>query len=63
MLRETAEGRIISLRLEGQLPSRYVWGTGERFNRVNQRRGGSNGRVVEKFTQQGDQTYLPIPFS
>ena len=62
VLRETADGRITSLRMEGQLPSRYVWGTGERFNRVNQRRGGSNGRVVEKFTRQGDQTYLPIPF-
>lgn len=62
VLRETAKGRITSLRLEGQLPSRYVWGTGERFDRVNQRVGGSNGRVVEKFTQQGDQTYLPIPF-
>ena len=35
---------------------------GERFDRVNQREGGSNGRVVEKFTRQGDQTYLPMPF-
>lgn len=62
VLRETAKGRITSLRLEGQLPCRYVWGTGERFDRVNQREGGSNGRVVEKFTRQGDQTYLPMPF-
>lgn len=62
VLRETAEGRIAFLRLEGRLPARYVWGTGERFDRVNQREGGSNGRVVEKFTRQGDQTYLPMPF-
>lgn len=62
ILRETASGCIASLRLEGQLPARYVWGMGERFDRVNQREGGSNGRVVEKFTRQGNQTYLPIPF-
>ena len=62
VLRETAESRIAFLRLEGRLPARYVWGTGERFDRVNQREGGSNGRVVEKFTRQGNQTYLPMPF-
>ena len=46
----------------GMLQSRYVFGTGERFDRVNQKGLGTNGRVVEHFTQQGDQTYLPIPF-
>ena len=35
---------------------------GERFDHVNQQGRGSNGRVVEKFTRQGDQTYLPMPF-
>ena len=63
VLRETAKGRITSLRLEGQLPCRYVWGTGERFDRVNQRVGGSNGRVVEKFTQQGQVAILVDFFS
>jgi len=46
----------------GRLHCRHVWGTGERFHQVDQMGSGSNGRVVEKFTQQGNQTYLPIPF-
>lgn len=46
----------------GRLNCQHVWGTGERFHQVDQLGSNSNGRVVEKFTQQGDQTYLPIPF-
>ena len=61
-LRETAEGRICRIAQEGSLISRHVWGTGERFDEVDQRSRGTNGRVVEKFTRQGDQTYLPMPF-
>ena len=61
-LRLLGNGRIAQLGLKGWLDARYIWGTGERFDAVNQRGRGSNGRVVEKFTRQGDQTYLPIPF-
>lgn len=46
----------------GRLNASYVWGTGERFHQVNLLGSATNGRVVEKFTHQGDQTYLPIPF-
>ena len=46
----------------GHLNCRHIWGTGERFHQVDQMGSCTNGRVVEKFTQQGDQTYLPIPF-
>lgn len=61
-LRRTPDGHITEITQHGTLKSRYIWGTGERFDSVNQRRGGTHGRVTEKFTQQGDQTYLPIPF-
>lgn len=40
----------------------HVFGTGERFDAVDQLGRGTNGRVVEKFTMQGDQAYLPLPF-
>ena len=59
---ETARGEITRITQRGALAARYVWGTGERFDAVNQRGLASNGRVVEKFTQQGNQTYLPMPF-
>lgn len=61
-VRETAQGQIRQISQRGALTARHVWGTGERFDHADQRGHGSNGRVVEKFTQQGDQTYLPIPF-
>ncbi len=41
---------------------KHVWGTGERFDAVDQRGRATNGRVTEKFTRQGEQTYLPVPF-
>ena len=40
----------------------HVWGTGERFDSVDQEGKGSCGQVVEHFTQQGPWTYMPIPF-
>lgn len=60
--REKADGTVTAITQRGTFHAGYVWGTGERFDFVNQKQHGSNGRVVEKFTQQGDQTYLPIPF-
>lgn len=61
-VRKTSDGRITRITQHGTLHTQYVWGTGERFDHVNQQGHGSNGRVVEKFTRQGDQTYLPMPF-
>lgn len=40
----------------------HVWGTGERFDSVDQQGRGSCGQVVEHFTKQGPWTYLPVPF-
>lgn len=59
---EDKEGNISHLAFVWDYTANYIWGTGERFNAVNQKFGETNGRVVEKYTQQGNQTYLPIPF-
>ena len=61
-VRKTSDDRITRITQHGTLHTQYVWGTGERFDHVNQQGHGSDGRVVEKFTRQGDQTYLPMPF-
>ncbi|MEG2949310.1 MAG: glycoside hydrolase family 31 protein [Clostridia bacterium] len=61
-IREKANGKITQITLNGALKVDYIWGTGERFDAVNQKGGHTNGRVVEKFTHQGEQSYLPIPF-
>ncbi len=61
-LRAGMRGGISSIEQVGQLHASHVWGTGERFHQVDLQGSESNGRVVEKFTQQDDQTYLPIPF-
>lgn len=59
---EGMRGGIGSIGHLGALNVQHVWGTGERFHQVDLMGSETNGRVVEKFTQQGDQTYLPIPF-
>lgn len=55
-------GHFTMIRQQGQLHARHIWGTGERYHAVDLRSSFSNGIVTEKFTQQGEQTYLPIPF-
>ena len=61
-LRITADGTIRQITERGQLNAKHVWGTGERYHSVDLRNSYSSGRVTEKFTQQSDQTYLPVPF-
>ena len=55
-------GLFTMVRQQGQLFTRHIWGTGERYHAVDLRSSFSSGIVTEKFTQQGEQTYLPIPF-
>ncbi len=57
-----ADGSIARIQTHIALICDYVLGTGERFDAVNQKNRFSNGRVVEKFTRQGEQSYLPMPF-
>lgn len=40
----------------------HVWGTGERFDFVDQMGHETCGQVVEHFTQQKQWTYIPVPF-
>ncbi|MBR0218271.1 MAG: glycoside hydrolase [Clostridia bacterium] len=55
-------GRITALEQTGKLNANHIWGTGERYHAVDMKGSVSSGAVTEKFTQQGEQAYLPIPF-
>ncbi len=55
-------GGIVRIRQEYASGQHHVWGTGERFDAVDQQGKQTNGNVTEHFTHQGDQTYLPVPF-
>ena len=60
---ETDEaGHVSWFQQKGQLCAEHVWGTGERYHTVDLRNSTSSGCVMEKFTRQGEKTYLPIPF-
>ena len=60
---ETDENqKIILFEQRGRLNAEHIWGTGERYHAVDMRNSRSSGAVTEKFTRQGEQTYLPIPF-
>ena len=61
-LRVAADGAVRQITHHGRLPAQHVWGTGERYHAVDLRNSFSSGQVTEKFTQQEDQTYLPVPF-
>lgn len=64
-----AEGLVFSGRLSGDgallrfcQPYRAVYGMGERFNRVNQKGLTVETEVFEKFCNQGEASYCPVPF-
>lgn len=61
-LRRNARGRVVWAGLRLSLTARHIMGTGERFHAVDQTGSHATGRVVEKFTHQGEQAYLPVPF-
>ncbi|MDO5435134.1 MAG: glycoside hydrolase family 31 protein [Clostridia bacterium] len=57
-----SEDRIVKITENWKTTNRHVLGTGERFHRVDQAGSHTSGSVTERFTRQGDQTYLPVPF-
>lgn len=61
-LHRAADGRVVRVEMELSLACGHILGTGERFDAVERTGRASNCRVVEKFTHQGEYTYLPIPF-
>lgn len=58
----TRDGQLWELQIKLHLAANAVFGMGERFNRVDQL--GKNVCIssYEKFTDQGERSYLPIPF-
>ena len=61
-LRRDPAGRVAAVTLAMRMAAGHVLGTGERFDSVDMLGHATNGRVVERFTHQGGDTYIPIPF-
>ncbi len=62
MMLVDGDGRVHRMSQCWNWSAGHVWGTGERFDAVDQLGLGSSGRVIEKFTHQGEQSYIPMPF-
>jgi alpha-glucosidase (family GH31 glycosyl hydrolase) len=64
-LRETDEaGTVSRVRFGLQLSaSEHVVGLGERFHSLDQRGRAVDATVFEQYTNQGERTYLPVPFA
>jgi alpha-D-xyloside xylohydrolase len=62
VVRVDGKGNVHSVSQPFRLPGKAVYGLGEKFDGVNQKGKCVLCRVVEKFTHQGGQTYLPVPF-
>ncbi|MDD3212983.1 MAG: glycoside hydrolase family 31 protein, partial [Eubacteriales bacterium] len=62
LLWRNAKGRVVKTELQLSLACEKILGTGERFSAVNRMGREAGGQVAEKFTHQGDHTYLPVPF-
>jgi alpha-D-xyloside xylohydrolase len=61
-LLRAADGRVVRVSMEMTLARGPILGTGERFDAVNREGRVSDCRVVEKYTHQGEHSYLPVPF-
>lgn len=57
------EGSVHRLSYRTDLACEHLFGFGERFDQVDQKGSELLVRVVEHFTRQGSNSYLPIPFS
>ncbi|NMA17952.1 MAG: hypothetical protein GX939_04245 [Clostridiaceae bacterium] len=57
-----AEGHVCHFRFRADIAGEALYGLGEKFDAVNQRGKRPINYVVEKFTHQEDNAYLPIPF-
>ncbi|HWQ06406.1 MAG TPA: hypothetical protein VN453_04245, partial [Feifaniaceae bacterium] len=55
-------GSARTLRFSLEMPGRSFYGFGEKFDSVDQAGKAPLNYVVEQFANQGDKTYLPIPF-
>lgn len=55
------QGTIVAATLCFDMAGTHRFGLGERFDGVDQRGKSLTLKVVEKFTRQGDQSYIPAP--
>ena len=56
-------GQVTAIELTGPLvPGEAVCGLGERFDALNQRGRAVDSTVYEQYKNQGNRTYLPVPF-
>lgn len=56
-----ADGSIARYGMELRGMQKHVYGTGERFDAVDQQGRARCGQVTEHFTRQGPWSYLPVP--
>jgi len=58
-----ADGQVRAWNLKWQLDrGEQIWGTGERFDSLDQRDMTPDVRVYEEYKQQGARTYFPLPW-
>lgn len=56
------QGAVYNAQMRLKFPGTAVYGLGEKFDAVNQVGKKPLNYVVEQFANQGDKTYIPIPF-
>jgi len=61
-VRKNTEGRVVEASQRMSLACEHVFGAGERFEAVELMGRDVLTRVVEKFTHQEENSYLPMPF-
>ncbi len=61
-VRSDKDGKVISTEISMSVPCSDVFGTGERFDKVNQKGRGTSGLVEERCFYQEEVTYIPVPF-
>ncbi|MDR0929846.1 MAG: hypothetical protein LBM74_09095, partial [Oscillospiraceae bacterium] len=60
-LTRNSRGEVLRGALAFEMAGRHRFGLGERFDGVEQSGHALEIKVVEKFSHQGDQSYLPVP--
>lgn len=59
---QAGDGTIHQIQYCARTSAQHIFGLGERFNQVDQKGLHVDLSVVEKFTNQGEYSYIPIPF-
>lgn len=57
-----SKNRVYQISFQADMPGNAFYGLGEKYDRVNQRGLKPHNYVVEKYTNQQETTYFPVPF-